>query len=135
MQNLPSRVVHEVALAMEWPVASLDLTALRGVFVELFDRVNEGVFAERLDCDDVILERSIDVRAADGLVFSVPVHWLTERERFLKDLHAEAIRHRRVTRQEQPSEVSIRRATLGAFDGPGIELVIVNARVRAMFVP
>jgi len=89
-QEAKTTIIREVSTPLNMPVDSLDLPTLRLVFADLFDRVSEAILAAKLDADDVLLERSVTLRTADGTTFSAPVDWLSDRERLLADLQLKA---------------------------------------------
>jgi hypothetical protein len=119
-------------MSLEMPTTESDLSALRALFVELFDRANEAVLAEGLDCDDVILERYVDVRGADGSTFPVVVQWLSDRERFLQDVQVAAEPYHRVNRPVHLSRTERRTPVSGSPGVAAPTLLIVGARVRAL---
>ena len=85
--SLP-RVICEVSESISIRVAELDLTALRAVFSDMFDRANNGVQAARLDADDVVLERFVTVQGPGGVEFTAAVEWLSDGRRLIADVLA-----------------------------------------------
>lgn len=79
-------VVCEETAVLEMPIAALDLKRLQEVFSQLFDRVLLGVQRAGLDCDDVVLERSLALRLGDGAPQWRVIEYLSDRPRLEAEL-------------------------------------------------
>lgn len=83
----PTRtVLFDTSSPFQTTLDALDLTELRRAYSALFDRAATEVFRRGLDLDDVVVERFVVCRRADGETTRTPLTSLADRSAVVRCL-------------------------------------------------